>query len=150
MIYPTILFIPLYTYFKIPEIGESSIVNAYISTKVENINSDIFANILKLLKPEGKLYVSNRSNNASLEFNLKVSGYINVILGNDYMTASKPKFSVGSSVKLNLKKPAVWKLDDEEEEDLIDPDDLLDDDDLKKPDPSSLKGKVFITLQTNY
>ncbi|KAF7266109.1 hypothetical protein GWI33_020534 [Rhynchophorus ferrugineus] len=121
------------------EIEKSSVVNAYISTEIENISSGILADILKLLNPEGKLYISNRSNDSSLEFNLKVSGFINITVENDYITASKPKFSVGSSVKLNLKKPTVWKLDDEEEEDLIDPDDLLDDDDLKKPDPSSLK-----------
>lgn len=67
------------------------------------------------------------------------------------MTCEKPKYDVGSSAKLSFaKKPednkakvaAVWKIDNDDDE-IIDPDDLLDEDDLAKPDPASLKGKIF-------
>lgn len=38
---------------------------------------------------------------------------------------------------------AVWKLDDTVEDDLIDDDQLLDEEDLKKPDPASLRGRLY-------
>lgn len=50
---------------------------------------------------------------------------------------------MGSAVKLSFAveaKKAVWKLDDDDDE-VINDDDLLDEEDLKKPDPSSLRGK---------
>ncbi|XP_030745072.1 anamorsin homolog [Sitophilus oryzae] len=124
-------------------IGEkenNSAINVVISDSVKSLSSDILQKAFKILKPEGKILILNTSDFSDVEFNLKVSGFTNVVLNEDNITASKPKYAVGSSVKLNLKKPAVWKLDDnDEEEDLIDPDELLDEDDLKKPDPSTLK-----------
>jgi len=58
--------------------------------------------------------------------------------------ASKPNFEVGSSTKINFKKPdayveSVWKIDNNVDDDIIDSDNLLDESDLKKPDPASLK-----------
>lgn len=57
---------------------------------------------------------------------------------------------VGSkaSLKLNIGKPAVWKLDDTveaawtgiDDDETIDDDQLLDEDDLKRPDKQSLRG----------
>ncbi|CAG9761227.1 unnamed protein product [Ceutorhynchus assimilis] len=95
--------------------------------------------LLAVLQPEGKLIINNLSDASQVEFNLKTNGFMNVLKDEVGITASKPKFAVGSSAKLNLKKPTVWKLDDGDDDDLIDPDDLLDDDDLKKPDPTSLR-----------
>ena len=43
---------------------------------------------------------------------------------------------------------AIWKLEDSAD-DLIEDDDLLDEEDLKKPDPSSLRGELFITNYLN-
>lgn len=61
------------------------------------------------------------------------------------IAAEKPNYEVGSSAKLSFAKPATnaWKLDDDEDNDLIDADDLLDEDDKAKPDPAELKGTIF-------
>lgn len=40
--------------------------------------------------------------------------------------------------------PAVWKLDDAVDDDLIDEDNLLDDEDKVKPDETSLRGMPII------
>lgn len=64
---------------------------------------------------------------------------------------------MGSSAKLSFAKPsaekkaaaAVWKLTDDDDEDLINADDLLDEEDKVKPDPSQLRGtlpKLFVNL----
>lgn len=74
------------------------------------------------------------------------------------ITAEKPNYEIGSSVKLSFAKKAdegnkakasaIWKLEDNVDEDAvddsaseseIDPDELLDEEDKKKPDPSTLK-----------
>lgn len=63
--------------------------------------------------------------------------------------AEKPNYNVGSAVKLSFGKKeganksaaAVWKLSDDNEEDLINEDDLLDESDKIKPDATELKGK---------
>lgn len=63
------------------------------------------------------------------------------------IVAQKPNYEVGSSAKLSFaKKPAAsaWKLDDGDDNDLIDADDLLDEEDKAKPDPSELKGSTYL------
>lgn len=110
------------------------------------ISNTVLTKILALLKPGGLFGISDVSNNfPKIEFELKVSGFINVAQGdNAFLYCNKPNYEIGSSAKLNLKcKPvkAVWKIDDTVEDDMIDPDNLLDEDDLKKPDAASLKGK---------
>lgn len=82
------------------------------------------------------------------EFSLKTSGFVNIVkkdLTDEFVEVQckKPSYEIGSSSKLNLKKPVenVWKLDDVVDEDIIDEDELLDEEDLQKPDPSSLRGK---------
>lgn len=62
--------------------------------------------------------------------------------------AEKPKYEVGSAAKLSFaKKPSstkvatVWKLTDDDDDDLINENDLLDEQDKVKPNPSDLKGK---------
>lgn len=66
------------------------------------------------------------------------------------IVAEKPNYEVGSSAKLSFAKPATnaWKLDDGDDNDLIDADDLLDDDDKAKPDPSQLKGTISVEKKT--
>lgn len=63
--------------------------------------------------------------------------------------SEKPNYEVGSAAKLSFgKKPAskqaiaaVWKLDqDDDDQEEINADDLLDEEDKIKPDPSTLKG----------
>lgn len=107
------------------------------------ITTQTWAQLLKLLQPEGQLHLTNLSDSNTTEFNLKTNGFVNISVG-DAITASKPKYAVGSSVKLKLKKPApVWKLDNDDDE-LIDPDELLDSEDLVKPDAAALKGKLHL------
>ena len=59
--------------------------------------------------------------------------------------AEKPDYEVGSKSKLSFAKKsnvaAVWKLDDNEEEERIDDEELLDEDDKAKPTEESLRGK---------
>lgn len=115
-----------------------SVENALVDVDPALITTQTWAQLLKLLQPEGQVHLTNLSDPEATEFNLKTNGFVNILV-TDTVTASKPKYAVGSSVKLNLKKPApVWKLDDDDE--LIDPDELLDSDDLVKPDAASLKG----------
>lgn len=58
----------------------------------------------------------------------------------------KPNYEVGSSVKLNFAKKApaqetqkIWKLDMDDDDEMINADDLLDEEDKKKPDGESLR-----------
>lgn len=57
----------------------------------------------------------------------------------------KPNYEIGSSAKLSFaKKPAVdvkkvWKIDVDDDEEMIDADDLLDEEDKQKPAPESLR-----------
>lgn len=62
--------------------------------------------------------------------------------------SEKPNYEVGSAAKLSFGKSsaskqaiaAVWKLDDDDDQEEINADDLLDEEDKIKPDPSTLKG----------
>lgn len=59
--------------------------------------------------------------------------------------SEKPNYEVGSRAKLSFaKKPAadvkkVWKIDVDDDEEMIDADELLDEEDKQKPDPESLR-----------
>ncbi|XP_044268938.1 anamorsin homolog [Tribolium madens] len=107
----------------------------------EQITDSLTKQLFKLCKPGGQLCINKIKDLDNVELNLKTSGFTNVRSENGWVISSKPKYEIGSSAKLNLKKPAaaVWKLDDADEDETIDPDNLLDDEDLKKPDPSSLR-----------
>ncbi|XP_019878057.2 anamorsin homolog [Aethina tumida] len=106
-------------------------------------NEELLTKLLSILKPNGKFICSNISDKDKIDFLLKTNGFVNVTKEGSDVTSLKPKYEIGSSAKLNIKKPAatVWKLDNNDDEDVetIDPDNLLDEEDLKKPDPSSLK-----------
>lgn len=75
---------------------------------------------------------------------LQLNGFINIKLENGLIISEKPNYEIGSSMRLPQRKKnenasSVWKVTNDEEEELIDDDELLDEDDLKKPDPSSLR-----------
>lgn len=61
------------------------------------------------------------------------------------LISEKPNYEVGSSAKLSfVKKPSVevkkvWKIDMDDDEEMIDADDLLDEEDKQKPAPESLR-----------
>lgn len=109
-------------------------------------NNTALSKILKSLKPGGKFVICQPDKQELVaEYDLITNGFVNVNISKD-ITCKKPNYEVGSSTKLNLKSKVanVWKLDDTEDENVetIDPDNLLDEEDFKKPDPSSLRGKL--------
>uniref|UniRef100_A0A1L8DJ86 Anamorsin homolog n=1 Tax=Nyssomyia neivai TaxID=330878 RepID=A0A1L8DJ86_9DIPT len=103
---------------------------------------------LDLVKPQKPIvFVFLRTDESLLEnfeFLLKAAGYVNIKKRSSHVfLAEKPNYEVGSSVKLsfaqNKPKAAVWKLDDEDEDEVINEDDLLDESDKVKPDEASLR-----------
>nr|XP_022911328.1 anamorsin homolog [Onthophagus taurus] len=109
-----------------------------IIVKSKTIISDKLGNLFETLKPKGNLILLDGKESDDVALDLKIAGFVEVKQNDDSLACIKPKYEIGSSAKITLKKP-VWKLDDVEDDDFVDPDSLLDEDDLKKPDPSSLK-----------
>nr|XP_002128789.1 anamorsin homolog [Ciona intestinalis] len=130
----------------------------------EIYSNEIFAEIARVLKPQGKVYVKNNNAGASTTSTLKLSGFINIMeagltesstgdAASQILVGEKPHFEVGSSSKLSFakKKPAqeesaktVWNLSamdmNDDDVELINDDDLLEEEDLVVPDATSLKG----------
>ena len=113
-----------------------------------DIGLDIFAEILRIIKPSSLLILNGGSNNDKIQSNLKLSGFTNIVFKNDTneMIASKPNFEVGSKVSLSFaggtktETNNKWTIDvNDADVEFENPDDLLTEEDLKKPDPSSLK-----------
>ncbi|KAJ8972877.1 hypothetical protein NQ317_015782 [Molorchus minor] len=124
------------------EIQNESLDSVLSTLTDEKFTNEVISKFLTLLKPSGKLVLSKIVNYDNIKFNLSINGFMHIESNEGNLIAEKPKFKAGSSAKINLPKkstPAVWKLDDNTYDDLIDPDDLLDEDDLKKPDPASLR-----------
>ncbi|EEZ99063.1 anamorsin homolog [Tribolium castaneum] len=117
---------------------ENSNDSILVELPQEQLTESLTKQLFKLCKPGGQLCIHKVKDFDTLELSLKTSGFTNVRNENNWLLSNKPKYEIGSSAKLNLKKP-VWKLDDADEGETIDPDNLLDDEDLKKPDPSSLR-----------
>lgn len=109
--------------------------------EADEIEQSILQILSKILKPGGQLIIKIKNNANDVKFNLITNGLSNIKVNGNYIQANKPKYELGSSAQLNIQKKvnAVWKLDDDDVDDLIDPDSLLDDEDLKKPDSESLK-----------
>ncbi|GAB0090442.1 Anamorsin homolog [Sergentomyia squamirostris] len=107
----------------------------------------LFLNLVKPQKPVVFIFLKkDESTLQNFEFQLKSSGYVNVLKkNNNVFVAEKPNYEIGSSVKLSFggKKPTsstVWKLDgDDDDDEMINEDDLLDESDKKKPDEASLR-----------
>jgi len=101
---------------------------------------------LNLVKPKGKVVFSSASNE-ELQSLLVLSGFVNVkfVEANNYIVSEKPNYEVGASMKLSFgKKPApqaskVWKLDMDDDDEMINADDLLDEEDKQKPTSESLR-----------
>ncbi|XP_063702331.1 anamorsin homolog [Culicoides brevitarsis] len=118
------------------------VLSNYLGTYESEHTTDLLGHILKLLKPNGKLFVRNKG--GDFKSTLLLSGFVSIEQKeNDLYQASKPNYEVGSGAKLSFAKKdtaaKVWKLDDTEEDDLINPDDLLDEEDKAMPDPSTLR-----------
>lgn len=109
------------------------------------MTNELASQLINISKPGSKLVIESEPD--ELEFLLKVNGFINLSQENGSITkCEKPTYQLGSSARIDLKKsPAVWKIDDgdDNDEELIDSDELLDENDLKRPDPTSLKGKNY-------
>ncbi|XP_059613409.1 anamorsin homolog [Phlebotomus argentipes] len=134
---------------------ESAYANSTFDIIISHCSSDsttadklkLFLNLVKPQKPVVFIFLkSDEATLDSFEFQLKTSGFVNVRKNASHVfVAEKPNYEVGSSVKLSFatKKPtaAVWKLDDDEDEEaeVINEDDLLDESDKKKPDEASLR-----------
>lgn len=107
--------------------------------------SEIISDLFKIVQPGGQIIFNNSNIPNDIKLILTTNGFMNVKIEDNNITAIKPKFDIGSSVKLNItKKPAgVWKIDDflndDDNAETIDPDNLLDEEDFKKPDPTLLK-----------
>lgn len=87
--------------------------------------------------------VNKNFHTVAREMMLRICRFTTNILIFSDIVAEKPNYEIGSSAKLSFaKKPAVsaWKIDDDDDNDLIDADDLLDEEDKAKPDPSQLRG----------
>lgn len=105
-----------------------------------------YESALKLLEPGGKLFLQNVQDTTAVSSELKLQGFVNTVVSENTLTADKPNYEVGSSVKLSFAKKtpdvaAVWKIDNDEDEEVetIDPDELLDDEDKALPDPETLR-----------
>lgn len=127
------------------------IIFANVSS-VLSLFDDTLKKLLNFVKPKGKI-VFSLSNDESFSSRLILLGFINVSYNDahNYLTCEKPNYEVGSMAKLSFgKKPSqqdkveatkVWKLDlnDDEDDDMIDPDELLDEEDKKAPEADSLR-----------
>ncbi|XP_053676011.1 anamorsin homolog [Anopheles nili] len=109
-------------------------------------NSSLVTHLVKLLKPKGKaVFKDDMVANVELaRSNLLLSGFINIVASeNNVYVAEKPSYEIGSGSKLSFanksKVAAVWKLDDNDEEERIDDEELLDEDDKAKPTAESLR-----------
>jgi len=119
---------------------------------------DILGETLRILKPGGTVVIRT-SNADSARSCLKLSGFSSISepkeanltdeekAGNSApvveLTGFKPKFEVGSAMKLSFAPKLAnntWKIDlNDDDVELEDPDDLLTEEDLIKPDPTTLK-----------
>lgn len=122
-----------------------------------NHSDEIMNEILRILVPNGSLYVNERKGRPleKLMSSLTMSGFTALSSNPNEMSCyqvkcQKPNFEVGKSSKLSFakKKPKaevanIWTLSandtNDENIDIIDSDALLDENDLKRPDMSALK-----------
>ncbi|XP_070506456.1 anamorsin homolog [Chironomus tepperi] len=121
------------------------IIFVHVSS-VLSLFDDSLKNMLNLVKPKGKV-VFSLSQDESFEKRLLLLGYVNASYNESqkYLTAEKPNYEVGSMVKLSFAKKEttdaskVWKIDLNDDDEMIDDDDLLDEEDKMKPAEDSLR-----------
>ncbi|KAL7029526.1 hypothetical protein ACKWTF_006269 [Chironomus riparius] len=121
------------------------IIFVHVSS-VLSLFDDSLKNMLNLVKPKGKI-VFNLSQDESFEKRLLLLGYVNASYNENqkYLVAEKPNYEVGSMVKLSFGKKKeisvnkIWKVDLNDDDEMIDDDDLLDEEDKMKPSEESLR-----------
>lgn len=127
----------------------NSSFNLIISKTALEHGIEFLASLLKLLKPQGRIAITSSDTNQIIE-NLKLAGFVKTSVQSGAIVSEKPNYEVGSAAKLSFGKnsaskqaiAAVWKLDqNDDEQEEINADDLLDEEDKIKPDPSTLKGE---------
>jgi hypothetical protein len=107
---------------------------------------DIFFEVFRILKPEGKFYCfsSDRTFEISekLSSNLTIAGFADTTItqdGNDAVfISSKPNWESGATQGISLKKKANVDWSNNNNDELMDASDLLSEQDLIKPDLSSV------------
>ncbi|RWS15876.1 anamorsin-like protein [Dinothrombium tinctorium] len=117
------------------------------------LSDECLDEVIRVLKPNAALHVKKGTDidckTQSFISTLKFSGFVKIDETKDEISAFKPNYEIGSSLKLDQTGPStdsvkVWQLAAEQEmegkeAELIDDDELLDPEDLKKPDPASLR-----------
>lgn len=132
-----------------------------IITPQMNPSAEVLEEIIRLLKPNGRLLVHLTKavvDSNKLVYNLRVAGFVNIssLSAENSMiriTCAKPNYEVGSSARLPFASKAtgatdgakkVWALSAQDmldaDVELVDPDELIHEADFKKPDPIQLKG----------
>lgn len=131
----------LVNFEELSNVQHDSAMTVLYFIEADQIKESTIQILSKILKPGGLLILKIKNDTNDLKFNLITNGLTSVKINGNYMHANKPKYELGSSAQLNIQKKAnaVWKLNDDDDGDLIDPDSLLDEDDLKKPDSDSLR-----------
>lgn len=155
----------------IPASYANSSFNLIISKSASENSIEYLASLLKLLKPQGRIAITTTNADQIVEnLKLAGFVKTNVVNGGKFVSlepffccskyrftyfwstdviSEKPNYEVGSATKLSFGKKAenkqaiaaVWKLDDnDDDQEEINADDLLDEVDKIKPDPSTLKG----------
>ncbi|XP_055641212.1 anamorsin homolog [Toxorhynchites rutilus septentrionalis] len=117
-----------------------------VLANVPTDNSNLVSHLLKLVKPKGKVvFRDDSANGDAIRSNLLLSGFVNIVsVEGNVFVGEKPNYEIGSAAKLSFgtnksKVAAVWKLDVDDEEELIDADELLDEEDKIKPTAESLR-----------
>lgn len=99
------------------------------------------------MKPKGKV-IFNTSEDEGFSKRLLLLGYVNASYNHNgkYLLSEKPNYEIGSAVKLSFGKKTsteaaskVWKIDLNDDDEMIDADDLLDEEDKQKPTEESLR-----------
>lgn len=145
------------------------VLSGFLSPLKTICTDEILCEISRILKPGGKLILrevvslqadKNLRTAETLGRAIKLAGFINIqqpsritdkletkeLIEIEY-EGEKPKYEIGSAVKLKLKQvneiqQNIWTLsasEDLDDVDLIDSDLLLNEEDLKKPDPTMLR-----------
>ncbi|KAM7250342.1 hypothetical protein ACFE04_022225 [Oxalis oulophora] len=120
-----------------------------VSKSLDFPNDHLFGDISRVLKPGGKFLLSNTSQSVpaetskvitAIERKLLLAGFVSVEkpevqsgVQSFVVKAMKPSWKVGSSFSIKKPVKTVFKIQMDDDDDLIDEDSLLSEEDLKKP-----------------
>lgn len=114
-----------------------------IIAQEQSFTSAQLEQLFALLSANCYLYIAKSNATAkNLSFQLKVSGFVVAQESESLISARKPGYEVGSSVKVDTTAKKIWSIeamDDLEADDLINEDDLLDEADKVKPSAEELR-----------